>query len=198
VPLSVTLAFGLSMELFGLLLAMPVTFVASFVYAALALALFSFLPVVARVLVSASLFVIALIVTELVLFAALGPKGTYAHLGHGFTALHFLGFLLGPPAVANLVFHVGCQWNLNRWLRFFSATGCCWITCMSALLGNIVVDEAIVGIDAGKPFYMTPPRGPNKVPARNARIALPLQSKHPRPGVGEVGCSASSVRQNRL
>jgi hypothetical protein len=150
------------MELFGLLFAAPVTFVTSAAYVGLLFALFRFLPVIARVLVTLSVFVVGLIVAELVLLAALGARSTYADLGHGFTALHFAGLLLGPPAIANLVSCLGRRISLNRWLRFFSATVSCWIACMAALLGNIAVDEAIVGVDAGKPFYMTPPPRPNR------------------------------------
>lgn len=175
------------MELFGLLLAIPVTLIASFVYAVLALALFRFLPIVGRVFVVASLLVVAVIVTEVVLLVVLGPKDTYARLGHGFTALHFLGFLLGPPAVANLILHFGRCW---RWLRFFSATACCWIACMSALLGNIAVDEAIGGVDAGKPFYMTPPRGPNQPEALTPAIAPRFQIGRQRRGVTDPFRSA--------
>jgi hypothetical protein len=149
------------MELFGLLLAAPVTFVASVVYVALILAVFRFLPVIGKVLVVGSIGVVVVIAAELALLATMGAKGTYAHLGQLFTAIHFFGFFLGPPAVANLVFYYTSRLSTRQWLRFSSATFCCWIACMAALLGNIAVDEAIVGIDADKPFYMTPPSGPN-------------------------------------
>jgi hypothetical protein len=167
-------SFGVSMELFGLLLAVPLTFATSLVYTALILAVFRFLPVVGRVLVAASCFVVALVAVELLLLAAMGARGTYAHLGHAFTVMHFLGFPLGPPAVANLVLHFASRWKLNKWLRFSSAMLCCWIACMAALLGHIIVDEAIVGIDAGKPFYMTPSGAPNKAAAPNRRPRFPL------------------------
>jgi len=161
------------MELFGLLFAVPVTFVASVAYAALVLAIFKFLPVFGRVLVAGSVVVVALTAAELILLATMGAKGTYADLGQRFTAMHFLGFVLGPPAVANLVFYLASRWNLKKWLGFSFATLCCWLACMAALLGNIAVDEAIVGVDAAKPFYMTPPGGPNKTaaPSRRARFA---------------------------
>ena len=162
------------MELFGLLLAVPVTFVTSVVYAAFVLAVIRFLPVAGRVLVAASWFVAALIVIELLLLAAMGARGTYAHLGHVFTAMHFLGFFLGPPAVANLVLHFATCWNLNKWFRLSSVTLCCWIACMAVLLGHIIVDEAIVGPDAGKPFYLTPPGEPNKSAAPNRHPRFPL------------------------
>jgi hypothetical protein len=154
------------MELIGLLLAAPVTFVASLAYAALMLAVFKFLPVAGRVLAAGSLAVVAVIILELVLLATIGPKGAYAHFGQRFTAMHFLGFFLGPPAAANLVLYLASRLNVRQWLRFASTTLCCWVACMAALLGHIAVDEAIVGIDAGKPFYMTPPVVPNRVAGR--------------------------------
>ena len=139
------------MELFGLLLAAPVAFVASLSYVALMVAIYRFLPGLGRGLVVASIAV------ELLLLATIGAKGTYARLGHWFTLMHFLGLFLAPPAVANLVFHFTSRWNLKKWVTVPAATACCWVTCMTALLGHIEVDERIVGIDAEKPFYMTSP-----------------------------------------
>jgi hypothetical protein len=115
------------MELFGLLFALPVTLVASLVYTALLLALFRFLPIVGRLLAAASLVVVAAIAVEAGFLGAMGASGSYAHLGHRFTALHFFGFFLGPPAVANLVYFYGTRRNLKWWLRFSSATVCCWV-----------------------------------------------------------------------
>jgi hypothetical protein len=162
------------MELVGLLVAVPVTLATSLVYTVLILAVFRFLPIVGRVLVAASCFVVALVTVELLLFSAIGARSTYAHLGHAFTAMHFLGLLLGPPAVANLVLHFASRWSLNKWLRFSSVTLCCWVACMAALLGHIIVDEAIVGIDAGKPFYLTPPAEPNEAATPNRHPRFPL------------------------
>jgi hypothetical protein len=164
------------MELLGLLLAVPVTLAVSLVYSAIIMAVFRFLPALGRVLVAGSCLVVAVVVVELLLIATLGAKGVYAHGGHAFTSMHFLSFLLGPPAVANLVLHLLSRWNLNRWLRFSSVTFCCWIGCMAVLLGHSIVDEAIVGIDAGKPFYLTPPGAPNK-----AAVGEPQRSARGRP-----------------
>jgi hypothetical protein len=61
----------------------------------------------------------------------LGVRDTYAHFRHAFTAVHFVGLLLAPPAVAMLV-------------------------------GHIMVDEAMVGPDAGRPFDITSESWPNK------------------------------------
>ena len=149
------------MELFGLLIAAPVAFVASLGYATLLLAIFNFLPVLGRVLVVTSLGVVTVIAVELVFLTTIGAKGTYARLGHWFTAMHFLGFFLAPPAVANLVFHFASRRNLKKWVTVLAATACCWAACMTALLGHIEVDERIVGTDAEKPFYMTSPREQN-------------------------------------
>ena len=156
------------MELFGLLIAAPVTLVTSIIYVCIVLAVYRFLPVVGRVLVVGSIVLMALLAIELVILAAMGARGAYAHLGHAFTAIHFLSFFLGPPAVANLVFYFVSRRSAKKWVRFFSAALCCWISCMVALVGHIAVDEAVVGIDAGRPFYMTPP-GPNKTASPNRR-----------------------------
>jgi hypothetical protein len=150
------------MENIGLVLAVPVTFVASLTYAGLVLLALKFVPVAGRMLVAGSFIVVTVIAAELVLIATMGAKGAYANLGHRFTAMHFLGLFLGPPAVANLILYCGSRLNMQLWLRLVCAMLCCWAACMAALVGHIAVDEAIVGVDAGKPFYMTPPEGPNK------------------------------------
>jgi hypothetical protein len=43
---------------------------------------------------------------------------------------------------------------------------------MAALLGNIVIDEAIVGVDASKPFYMTK-KEPNQTPEPTTLLVTP-------------------------
>jgi hypothetical protein len=175
------------MELIGLLLAVPVTFVTSLAYAALILAAFKFRPVAGRALVAGSPIVVTLIAVELVLIATMGAKGTYANLGHRFTTMHFLGFFLGPPAVANLVLYCASRLNLKQWSRLVCATLCCWVACMAALLAHIAVDEAIVGIEAGKPFYMTPPGGPNKNAARHSPRAFRFLALTRSAALGFVG-----------
>jgi len=144
------------MELLGLLFAIPVSLAASCAYSTLLWAFFRYLPGISRVIAPASYVVVASILVEVALISAMGAKGSYVHLGYKFTALHLFDVLLGPPAIANLVYFFAARCNLNLWLRFSSAALCCWIACFVGVLGHITIDEAIVGSEAGKPFFLIP------------------------------------------
>jgi hypothetical protein len=143
------------MELFGLLLAVPATMVLSTIYTAIALWSFGRWPLAKKVALPFSYGIVALVGVEFLLLAVFGAKSAFVHLHHAYTALHFVVFLLAPPAIANLVLHLTAKKNMKRWHQFTSGVACCWLACMTALLGNIVIDEAIVGVDAPKPFYMS-------------------------------------------
>jgi hypothetical protein len=108
--------------------------------------------------------IIALVLLETGLLLVLGAKFTYWHLGQIYTAIHFINFLLAPPAIANVVFVFIYKDVKRQFLAFAVSCLCCWIACMSVLLGNISVDEAIVGIDAPESFNMTKPERPDTIP----------------------------------
>ncbi len=146
------------MELFGLLLAFPVTLATSTIYCCGA----AFILAKARALrwlaIIGSTLVVLCILTEVALLGSLGAKAAYSHLGVTFTLIHEVSFLLGPPAIANLLLLL-LPAGPDRWRSFKIGVVSllCWAACMGALLGNIVIDEAIVGVKAGVPFYMTKP-----------------------------------------
>jgi hypothetical protein len=152
------------MELFGLLFAVPVTLVASFVYVGLIFLVFPRWVFVRKLCVVASYGIIALVLLETGLLLVLGAKFTYWHLGQIYTAIHFINFLLAPPAIANVVFVFINKDVKRQFLAFAVSCLCCWIACMSVLLVNIGVDEAIVGIDAPESFNMTKPERPDTIP----------------------------------
>ncbi len=146
------------MELFGLMFAFPVTLVTSVVYCYGAASLFTKLRLLQSVAFAVSLSVALCILIEIILLITLGAKPTYAHLGVGFTVVHEVSFWLGPPAIANLLL-ILCwlRHDIQKPPKTAIVSVVCWFACMCALLGNISVDEAIVGIDADVPFYMTDP-----------------------------------------
>jgi hypothetical protein len=146
----------------GLFIAIPVSFVASAVYTVLALEAFARWPTFGKICVWVSRAVTALLLIEVVLLLAVGPKSAYAHLHHVFTTLHLVVLVLCPPAVANLVLSVSAKAELRKWLRYIAGVGCCWVSCVVVLIGHIMIDESIVGIDAGRPFYMTSNQPPNQ------------------------------------
>jgi hypothetical protein len=146
------------MELFGLLLAVPVTFVTATIYCCGAAFVLTRLRVLRRVALFGSLLVGLCILIEIVLLGTLGAKAAYSRLFVGFTVIHEISFWLGPPAVANLVL-LALSTRSDTWKlpTIVVASLICWFVCMGALVGHIAVDEAIVGVDAGMPFYLTNP-----------------------------------------
>jgi len=160
-PLSVDVRLE-DMELFGLLFAVPVTLVTSLVYTGLMLALFTRWPVVKRIAIPLSYLVATSVVLEIGILGLLGAKASYAHLRHIYTVIHFLNLLLAPPALANLVVAFAARRGKQRTVQFWAGTACCWVACITVLFGNIMIDEAIVGVGAGKPFYMTGDKEPNQ------------------------------------
>jgi len=182
------------MELFGLLLAAWAASVASVCYALLAIAVFKRCPGVARAVVIASVVVLASVGVELALLGIFGAKGAYSAFGRSFVALHFVALLLGPPAVANVTLQCMSRQAEPTWLRLFATTVSCWFACVGVLVGHIAVDEAIMGVDAERPFFMVVPRTPNHPAAGNAGIAGRLTiGRHwpdvPEPGLFDSTCS---------
>jgi hypothetical protein len=157
-------AFGLShptMELFGILFAIPVTLVTSLVYVALIAAARRW-PRIKLALLLFSGCVGVCVAAEVLALGIWGAKGAYGHLRHAFTLVHFLNCLLAPPAVAHVVLHWGARATSRGWLQLVMVVPCCWFACMASIMWGIGIDEAIVGPDAGKPFYMTRASRPNK------------------------------------
>jgi len=154
------------MELLGLLLAAPVTLIISAIYTALALAAFARWPTAKTVALPISYAIAALVGLEVLFLVSVGAKSAFLHFHHAYTVLHFLVFLLAPPAIANLVLHLTAKKEKKKWLQFAASTSCCWVACMTVLLGNIMIDEAIMGVEAGRPFYMTK-KEPNKRATEN-------------------------------
>jgi hypothetical protein len=149
------------MEFFGILLAMPVTFVTSLVYAALIIpAGRRWIFVQWALLVSAGL-VGVFVLSEGLALLIFGAKGSYARFGHFFTVVHFVNCIFTPPAVAHVAFYLVSRLTKRIGMQFIAVVSACWFTCIAAIFGHFVIDEAIVGPDAEKPFYMSSATGPN-------------------------------------
>ena len=146
---------------------------ASAVYTVLALEAFARWPTFGKICVWVSRVVAALFLIEVVILLVVGPKSAYENLHHVFTALHFAVLFLCPPAIANLVLSASAKADLRKWLRYIAGVGCCWVSCVVVLIGHIMIDESIVGIDAGRPFYMTSNETPNKPVETTAAAARP-------------------------
>ncbi|MGH9579234.1 MAG: hypothetical protein ACRD3R_17485, partial [Terriglobales bacterium] len=89
------------MELFGIVLSIPVAFVASMVYCLFLAKLVSRSDRLSRWLLRASHIVLLLFSVELVLLVALGAVRSRGLLGPGFYVAHIFFFFVGTPALAN-------------------------------------------------------------------------------------------------
>lgn len=145
------------MEFVALILAVPATLLAACVYIAMLAAALRVLPGIARPLAAGSAIALACVAVEIVFLSCFGPLETYARLGRAYVAIHFIAFFLGPPAVANLAYLALARMKRPMWNSIVAALALCWPASMVAVGMNIWVDEGIVGIDAGRPFYMVPP-----------------------------------------
>jgi hypothetical protein len=146
------------MEMFGLLLAVPATLVASTIYCFVAAVVFAKIRLVRRVALVGSPLVLLGVLVEIALLLTLGPKTSYIRLGLGFALLHLTCFWLGPPAVANLaLLSLFRKPDTRKWPRIMIAIMLCWFVCMPTVVVNITVDERIVGVNADKPFWYVDP-----------------------------------------
>ena len=137
------------METCGMVLAFPVTAVASAVYAALVVFGFTRLPFARWPILIPSIAVLLLAACEVILLMTHGVIGARASLGTKFETLHAIVFFFGPPAVANtLVFAPRTplrDWKLVALATFFVAIG--------FVFWNLDLQETLYGPDGlGGPF----------------------------------------------
>lgn len=143
------------MELVGILLAVPVTLVASLVYSCLIIPAGRRWPLMRSALLISAGLVGFFVVSEMLMLAVLGAKESSFRFGRIFTIFHFVSCVFAPPAVAHLAFYLSSRWTRRISLQFITVVPCCWLACMVVILGHIAIDEAIVGPDAGRPFYFS-------------------------------------------
>jgi hypothetical protein len=133
------------MELFGIVLSIPVAFVASLLYCLLLDRLVLKMEVPSRWLRRGSLLILALFAVELILLVTLGPVRSRGLLGSGFYAAHLILFFLGPPALANLlVLRRPRGGVLAKW---YVAAAACTVFAFFLVLLQYSVSEALYGID---------------------------------------------------
>ena len=135
------------MEGCGLVFATPVTFVSSFVFCLLAHFAFRRWPKVRRNCMAVAIVIVAALAIEVVLSLRIGPYHLHERFGRAYWTFHMAGFILGPPAMAVLVYVVVSRFVGLVFVRIGSATVVCWIACMATLLGHIMADEDIQSVD---------------------------------------------------
>lgn len=138
-----------------MLMAFPVTAVASMVYAVLAVRVFSRWTVVRWTLLVLSAIVVLLAFTEAALiWRAGGPIAARGWIGPRFVALHSFVFILTPPAVANLLVFIPRP-PLRDWKIVALAT---WFICIGFVFWNYDMMEKFYGPDGvGGPFSSEQP-----------------------------------------
>ena len=91
------------MEIFGILGSIPVAIVASFIYRLVLLHLVAKRPELRRLFLIGGIAILAALVAEILLLVTLGAVRSRAALGPIFTFSHVIIFLLGTPALANVL-----------------------------------------------------------------------------------------------
>ena len=129
------------MEIFGIVLSVPVAFVASMAYCAFLTYIVRGTDRPRRFLYRSSLAVLVLVVVEVLLLVTLGAVRSRAIVGPLFSVVHVALFVLGTPALANALV-------LRRsGMRWYLAGVACTVFAFGLVLLQYGVSEALYGID---------------------------------------------------
>jgi hypothetical protein len=131
-------------ELFAIVLSVPVAVVMSMGYCAILAKVVRKLDGVRRPLYSASLVLLGLFLVELVLLVMLGAVRSRAIVGPGFYVAHVVFFFLGTPALANALILGGRGSLVSRWCV---AGAICTIFAVMLVLLQYHVSEALYGLN---------------------------------------------------
>ena len=129
------------MEIFGIILSVPVAFVASLLYCFLLAKIVRRWSLVSHLLRWASLVVLVVFVVEIALLATVGAVRSRAAIGPLFYPAHLMVFFLGVPALANVLV---LRRNVKRW---YVAVPLCTLFALVLVLMQYGVSEALYGID---------------------------------------------------
>ncbi len=132
------------MELFGIIFSVPVAFVLSKFYCDFLANVVRSLGRVRLFLYNFSLIFLCLFLVELLLLVTLGAVRSRAIVGPGFSVADLLFFLLGTPALANVLI-LGERRSLVG-KRYLAVTICTIFSFFRVLL-QYAVSEALYGID---------------------------------------------------
>ena len=138
------------MESLGMMLAFPVTALASAVYAGLAVNVFSRFRVLRWTLLVGSILVVLLTFAEAALiWRADGPISARGWVGPRFESLHDIVFFFTPPAVANLMVFIPRP-PLRDWKLVAGVT---WLVAITFVFWNFDMSGKLYGPDGiGGPF----------------------------------------------
>jgi hypothetical protein len=135
-------------ELFGMVLSLPAAFIASLVYCFI-LTFSNRTGPLARAMFGVSMGVLLAWVVEIALLATIGSVRSRAVFGPAFYAAHSALFVLGTPALANLL----VLWPPKGLVRWFWAVPICTVFGVTLVVLQYGVSEALYGVEGtGGPF----------------------------------------------
>ena len=132
------------MELFGILLSIPAAFVASGVYCFLLAKIVTRFDTVSHWLCWASFAVLIAFGIEVLLLLTLGAVRARAVIGPAFYLGHLAVFVLGTPALANVLI---LRSRPDKHFRWYWAIPLCTAFALVLVLLQYGVSEALFGID---------------------------------------------------
>jgi hypothetical protein len=136
------------MEVFALLLGIPIIFVASLLYSGIVSSALVTKPRLARWLAMPTLCVLGLLVVEVAVLQTLGPEHAHDRYGQWFLIPHLLVFVLGAPAVANstiLFLRAFDRFRSKAVLQVSISTVLCFVVGVGLLFNQYSVSERIFG-----------------------------------------------------
>ena len=144
------------MELFGIVFSIPAAFIASVVYRVFVLKLHASWSWVKPVFLLASYVVLGVILVEWILLLLLGAVGARLLVGPMFYPIHVGVFVLGTPALLNILILSPSSKHAGRWLQ---ASSLSTVLALVLVLQQYLVSESLYGIDQGTgPFSETDQR----------------------------------------
>jgi hypothetical protein len=132
------------MEMLGIVLSIPVAFVASMLYSFFLSRVVLKYERLSRWLRFTSCFFLGLFACELGLLVTLGSVRSRGLLGPGFYVAHLAFFFMGPPALANLLVLRPRPGFLTNW---YVAGVFCTLFAFFLVLLQYSVSESLYGID---------------------------------------------------
>jgi len=131
------------MEILGIVLSIPVAFVASAVYCFLVSRFVLRREVLRRALWLASAALMILFGIEVTLLITIGALRSQAIVGPAFYAAHLAIFFLGPPALANLLI-LPRRRGATQW---YWTVPLCTLFAFVLVLLQVGVSEALYGVE---------------------------------------------------
>jgi len=137
------------MEVFAIMLSVPAAFIASLVYCFILTKLVMDTESLRRAVLGVSMGVLLVWAVEIVLLVTIGAVRSRAIIGPAFYAAHSAVFVLGTPALANVL----VLWPPKGVLRWFWAVPMCTVFGVALVLLQYGVSEALYGVEGrGGPF----------------------------------------------